>query len=70
MRIGVLVVVGATLLWLGALLWLTPLALFFSFPWLAATAWLVSRVGWTAFSADNGQDCESQAKRLRSFGAQ
>ena len=69
MRKPLLLAVGATLIWVGALLWLTPLALLFSLPWLAATAWLISRVGWTALSADNDREFESQAKRLRSFGA-
>jgi hypothetical protein len=68
---------GALLLSLGVVVWLTPLtmwfslplALFFSSPWLAGIAWLISRVGWTTVSPEHDREFESQAKRLRSFGA-
>jgi hypothetical protein len=74
---SLLLVAGALLLSLGVVVWLTPLtlwfslplALFFSSPWLAGVAWLISRVGWAAVSPDHDREFESQAKRLRSFGA-
>jgi hypothetical protein len=52
---------------IGLVIWLSPLALLFALPWIAAVVWVGWRAGWELLLSENGEEFPKQASALRGF---